>query len=420
MGQMLGYTYRIKNLTEEQKQYIDKSIACARAVHNKLVKLYLDRMEKATSLSDEEKKEIYKNRIKYSDAFKDENLEWTKWCASSILEYEERFVKDAFDKWYKLLKFKKSNSELFSKKYGEEALKNPNFGKPKINKYRDKNSITLRNRACVLNENRLILPLFKKLDIKPLQLVLHRPFNGKIQKYTIIREDGGSAYYVSICVELEDNIEPLPKVNKAISIDVGIKKHITYLTSDGKTGVIENLRIYKNLQDRIAFYNKELSRRVFGSNRWKQTKLKLGKLYARQKHIRKNFLDNETKNIINNYDIIIIEDIKVKEVIAKTNKETFNKCKKKRQNINKATYDVAWYEFRRMLEYKSKLYGRDLIIVDKNFKSTQLCHVCGNINKSLNDVNIREWVCDKCHTHHDRDINACYNLMNYANIKIVE
>ena len=65
-------------------------------------------------------------------------------------------------------------------------------------------------------------------------------------------------------------------------------------------------------------------------------------------------------------------------------------CNKERQNKNKAQQDASWYTFRQMLEYKSNWYGRRLIIADKDFKSTEICNKCG---------------------YHDRDINACYNLL---------
>ena len=86
-------------------------------------------------------------------------------------------------------------------------------------------------------------------------------------------------------------------------------------------------------------------------------------------------------------------------------------CNKERQNKNKAQQDASWYTFRQMLEYKSNWYGRRLIIADKDFKSTEICNKCGYVNDKLKDAKIRKWVCPECGEYHDRDINACYNLL---------
>lgn len=49
--------------------------------------------------------------------------------------------------------------------------------------------------------------------------------------------------------------------------------------------------------------------------------------------------------------------------------------------------------------------------IDRFFPSSKTCSSCGYVVDEL-PLNIREWDCPNCHTHHDRDENASLNIRN--------
>lgn len=93
----------------------------------------------------------------------------------------------------------------------------------------------------------------------------------------------------------------------------------------------------------------------------------------------------------------MIEDLAVRNMV-------------KNRRLARAISDAAWSDFRGLLEYKARWYGRDVITVDRWFPSSRLCSACGALHDRV-PLNIRTWTCDSCGTIHDRDVNAAKNLL---------
>ena len=222
----------------------------------------------------------------------------------------------------------------------------------------------------------------------------HREFNGLIKSCTISQVPSGK-YFISILVETE-NIQ-LPKTDNKIGVDLGIKEFA--ITSDGD--FFSNPKHLKKSEKRLAKLQKDLSRKQKRSSNRRKARVKVAKLHEKIANQRKDMLHKVSTQLINENQVIVIEDLKVSNMI-------------KNHKLAKSIADVSWSEFRRMLEYKAKWYGREIIIAPSNYASSQLCSNCGNKSSQTKDLGCRTYICPVCGMIMDRDINASKNLLKLA------
>ena len=79
---------------------------------------------------------------------------------------------------------------------------------------------------------------------------------------------------------------------------------------------------------------------------------------------RADFLHNQSFGIINENQVIVLEDLKVKHMV-------------KNHHLAKAISEASWSEFREMIEYKAQWYGRKVIIASQNYAAVRFAQYAG-------------------------------------------
>ena len=230
--------------------------------------------------------------------------------------------------------------------------------------------------------------------------VIHRqPEADWIIKTATISQEGDGTYYASVLFEYEKNVVKVRKSDNAIGLDYASDG----LYVDDKGNIGSNHKYYRESQKKLAKAQRKLSRMQGAkkgekkSNNYLKQLRKVNKIH---RHIANQRLDNLHKlstEIANQYDVVCVESLDMK---AMSNKGFGN---------GKATMDNGYGLFLNMLAYKLDDRGKYLVMVDKWFPSSQICHCCGKVHKEMKDLRIRTMNCD-CGLTMSRDQNAAINI----------
>ncbi len=371
-----GYKFRIYP-NKEQLALINKTLGSTRFVYN----YYLNKIKesKENEHTDTDAYSCIKDYItnlRYEHSFLQD-------ISLSIIESTIFILINNFKRYQKgMSNYPKFKSKNYTQKYTIPAV------------YKTSNNKIYSNIKLDLKTKRINLSNIESIKIKGYNDIYN--INGKIVSATISKEQTGK-YYVSVIYEIYDKV-PIVDAKSIVGIDLGVKKLLTL--SNGIT--YDNNKYIAKYEKRIKRKQKELSRKVEGSENYKKCQKELAKLYSKLSNARKYYTHKITKEITDDYDIIACESLSTQKMIENG----------KSSGLSKRISDVTFNEILKQLSYKSKNKGKIFYQVSPKFPSSQICSKCNNIDSTYKDISKREYICKKCGNSLDRDINASLNILN--------
>lgn len=231
------------------------------------------------------------------------------------------------------------------------------------------------------------IPISKIGTIKVKQ---HRPFprNAILKTLTLKREL--NHWYAIVSFEIPDRKEKVA-VRNAVGIDLGIKSFA--VLSDGTT--IENPKHLAQSESKRANAQRILSKKKKGTKAGEKAKVRVAKIHRKIANQRTDFLHKVSRKLVDTYDLIAYEDLKIKNMMQNG-------------NLAKSIGDCSWGFFLNCIRYKAEIAGTYAIAVDPR-NTSQICSNCGSIvSKKLSD---RIHNCSVCHIVLDRDLNSSINIL---------
>ncbi|MGM7760830.1 RNA-guided endonuclease InsQ/TnpB family protein [Yersinia enterocolitica] len=231
-----------------------------------------------------------------------------------------------------------------------------------------------------------------------------RQVTGIVKNVTVSQSCG--KWYISIQTESEVST-PVHPSTSMVGLDAGVAKLATL--SDGT--VFEPVNSFQKNQKKLAALQRQLSRKVKFSNNWQKQKRKIQRLHSRIANIRRDYLHKVTTTISKNHAMIVIEDLKVKNMLksaAGTVSEPGRNVRAK-SGLNRSILDQGWYEMRRQLEYKQLWRGGQVLAVSPAYTS-QRCACCGYTAKE-NRLSQSKFRCQACGYTANADVNGARNIL---------
>lgn len=296
---------------------------------------------------------------------KSEGTEWLKECYSQVLQSTTLNLTKAFKNFFE----KRAKYPRFKSYHGRQSAQYP--------------------QNCQIVENGVKVP-----QVGVIKASIHRLFDGQLKTVTITKTPTGK-YYASLLFDTEQKTPKVVVTGKLVGIDLGLKDFC--ITHDGsKTSKYANPSHLKKQEKNLARKQLLLARKKKGSKSREKARQLVARVHERISNARQDFLHKLSRKIVNDNQVVVVENLNVKGMV-------------RNHNLAQAISDVGWGMFINFLDYKLQQKGGLLVEIDRWFPSSKTCSNC-LYQMSEMPLDIREWTCPSCGTHHDRDENASKNI----------
>lgn len=361
--------------TDAQRAMINNNIGACRFLYNTMLK---ERMGIYELLKDD-KEALYSHKYKTEKQYKEE-FEFLKEVDSTSLQQSRIDLTRAYSNFFRSLQNGKGAG-----------------GFPKFHKKGVKDSYRVMNNGSIKMD-------FKKRKIRMSKMGWikfrdDRVFDQSLISSVTISKTRTNKYCASVLCRFEiSDIEKIKYSDDLIVRGLDMSMDKFYVDNEGNHP--EYYKQYRINQKRLAYLQKQVSKKVKGSANRKKAQLRVDKLYEKIANSRKDFVEKLSRKLVNENDVIVIESLNMKAM---------SQC----LNLGKSVNDLAWGMFVNRIEQKMFATNKILIKADRFFASSQICYICGYRNRSLT-LKDREWDCPVCGSHLMRDENAGQNLKQYG------
>jgi putative transposase len=296
---------------------------------------------------------------------KEENTLWLANCYSQVLQATTLNLTTAYKNFFE----KRAGFPKFKSKHGKKSIQYPQ-------------NVKIVDGSVKLPGN-----------IGVVKAKIHRVIEGKIKTVTVSKTPSGK-YFASILTEIEGE-NPTVSEGKIYGIDLGIK-HFAVVTDGVKVSKHDNPRHLAKHEKNLKRKQKKLAHKQKGSKSRQKSRRIVAKVYERISNSRQDFLHKLSYKLVSDSLVVIVENLHVKGMI-------------RNHKLAKAISDCGWGTFTNFLAYKLERKGAKLVEIGRWFPSSKLCSNCFHQVKEM-PLDVREWTCPHCGTHHDRDGNAAINI----------